>query len=210
MSLSEQKTRRKCLCSKHAIGGVSASSHLFPLCQWKTWLKPVWHVPASICPICHSHNHWITRPQPKWGHVLSFLNIFWAATEIIILVQSACFRILWYLVSWFNLKFLSVVVSIFPRANLNLLSKASYYIKLKLINAQCWKGLNWYNFADNKSEIQRNQTTSLNSTTIILVSCNPCVLAHNPVFFHLCLPVSHSSSTLVSFLNLVESQDLRV
>lgn len=82
LSLSEQKIRRKCLCTKHITGGISASSHLFPLCQWKTWLKPVWHVPASICPICHSHNHCITRPQLERRHVLSFLNAFWAAVNL--------------------------------------------------------------------------------------------------------------------------------
>lgn len=33
LSLSEQKTRRKGLCSKHVTGGVSADSHVFSLCQ---------------------------------------------------------------------------------------------------------------------------------------------------------------------------------
>lgn len=46
LSLSEQKTRRKCLCSKHVTGGVSAGSHVFSLCQWNAQWKPVWHFHA--------------------------------------------------------------------------------------------------------------------------------------------------------------------
>lgn len=46
LSLSEQKTRRKSLCSKHVTGGVSADSHVFSLCQWNTQWKLVWHFSA--------------------------------------------------------------------------------------------------------------------------------------------------------------------
>lgn len=81
LSLSEQKTRRKCLCSKHKLH-YRWSFSKFPSVSSlpvKSLVETSLHVPASIC---HSHHHWITRPQPKGGHVFSFLSFFWAAVNL--------------------------------------------------------------------------------------------------------------------------------
>lgn len=48
----------------------------------KSLVETIWHTRVSICAICHSHNHWTTRPQPKWEHAFSFISVFWAAVNL--------------------------------------------------------------------------------------------------------------------------------
>lgn len=62
-----------------------------------------WHFQACWCPTFHSHSRWITRPQTKWGSVLSPCRLS-SSHWIFLPLQSVYFMVLWCLKSWFYLK----------------------------------------------------------------------------------------------------------